>query len=831
VFVEKFVLRVETRTIPSSTPTAGSNSPKHRPRSQTPNALEIKAKRCQTVDGENVPTRDTYGRMLSFELNSFVATKPTFQGSLAGVAASARPGTLDVSVGTESLRAATSPEDAVYFLRDLLAAAVTVSEGRALKAWVPLAQGPWELCVCAGDGALLLSVLRAGSQPDVRVVDHPVEVTDVANQCRLLIETLPNPDEIAMRHLESLLARLEAREHTLSAPERSDALSVQWRSRVRTPIGGSGAGGMVGISFNALIPGAAYNHRAESAHADLHGLLARGNIVFDLRGRRTDLGNGFVFLQVERLVALCRPLLEAWASRRAFHLRSMVGDATVGVRLGSDELLALTVTRPDGTMTAPALDPRAFIAPSIECALALCSEMAKADRALARNLRLRALRSECRALSRWLRGIEKPDTRLNADPALYRAVVAVRTETNSEPDFSSMSKLRYTQRWHAEIEGLDLGGTLLCGDKLVVPGSRELHALDRATGAAVWSVPGGRAATTLAGDGILRLTPRGDVELRAISTGETVWNARISPRVGGPAMAHAVCAAGLPRIVVVAEGERRLVALDLRTGEARWAWTSRHGGAFKVRRVGRLLVVTAGDASVSALDLASGEVVWRYAARVPFATAPVVHREQVIALSGEGTRAMGLLHSIDAYSGALQWTADPEAPSFGSPVAAGDTVAVALATREGVVLGGFDAATGETKFRTHVGSVPGVYGARPAVTAFDDLVVINLPTGRVVAVDAASGEIRWAHDFRAPVADDVPRRLDVQLRAGALFVPQSALSVLRPRDGTLLAQVDACDLVPDVVRVDEQCALYVAEESGHLGCYEPGARLRMLRSV
>jgi hypothetical protein len=119
----------------------------------------------------------------------------------------------------------------------------------------------------------------------------------------------------------------------------------------------------------------------------------------------------------------------------------------------------------------------------------------------------------------------------------------------------------------------------------------------------------------------------------------------------------------------------------------------------------------------------------------------------------------------------------------------------------------------------------------PAVTAFDDLFVANLPTGRVLAVDSGDGSTRWSRTLRAPLGDDLPRRLDPQLRSGALFVPQSALAVLRPRDGAVLAELDACDLVPDLVRVDEQCAVYVAEESGHLGCYEPGARLRVIRPV
>ncbi len=770
--------------------------------------------------------------MPTFELNLTTSTTSSVRGSSASAAVRELRAGLDLTLAGEVLQAATTADDTAYFLRDLLTVGVTVAEGRSSKGFVTFHDAPWELCVSAGDATLLVSVYRSGPQPDVRVVDQPVSVTVLVAQVRAVLAAMTGLDHDTARHLHALADRLAACEGSVSPVERGDAVMVRWRSRPRMAVSGSGADAVVGVTFQIVVPGSVSGPRPESAHADLHGLLARGRMGLELRGRRVELGQGFVFLQVERLVALCRPLMEAWAGRRAFHLRAVVGDLTLALRLGADEQLSLTLSRgADGTFTVPALDPRAFVSPCLDAALALASSMARADRALARNLRLRALRSEARALRRWLRDVDRPDTRVNTDPALYRVVTPAARSTEGEPDIAAMTRLRYTQRWHAEIEGLDLAGTLLCGDKLVVPGSRELHALDRATGAAIWSMPVNRGATTLAGDAILRLSPRGDVELRSVATGEVLWGARIAPRVGAPAIAHAVNAPGLPRIVVLAEGDRRLVALDLRTGEARWVWTSRHGGAFKMRRVGRLLVVTTGDASVSAIDLSSGELVWRYGARLPFASSPLVHRDQVIALAGEGSRGPARLHALDAYEGSHQWTADADAPACCAPVAAGDTIAVALATREGIVLSGWDASTGEARFRTPVGAVPGVYNARPAVTAFDDMVVLNLPTGRVVAVDASTGETRWAQTFRAPVADDVPRRLDVQLRAGALFVPQSALHVLRPRDGAVLAQVDACDLVPDLVRVDEQCALYVAEESGHLACYELGARLRVIRPV
>ena len=47
------------------------------------------------------------------------------------------------------------------------------------------------------------------------------------------------------------------------------------------------------------------------------------------------------------------------------------------------------------------------------------------------------------------------------------------------------------------------------------------------------------------------------------------------------------------------------------------------------------------------------------------------------------------------------------------------------------------------------------------------------------------------------------------------------------RDGTLLGTVQA-DLVPDLLRVDERCDVYVAEESGHVSSFAAAARLSLV---
>lgn len=728
---------------------------------------------------------------------------------------------LDLDLAGQRCTLAQDAENAAYLLRDVAAALVPVFEGRAAKAQVVAHDTPWELCFVPGDGALLVSVFRGGPVPEVRALDRTVDPRALLHALRSAAASLPSPVD----GLDALIDRLDAAppQH-LTAPARGPSMMLQWASRP-----GELGDDALSITFQALSPGETAARR-ESAQSDLHALLVQGRIGVSLRGRGVELAPGFVALQFERLVALCRPLLEAWSARRPLHLRMQVSDLSLGLRLSLDERLALTLTRnPGGSVTLPALSPAAFVAPVLDGALALAAALSRCDRSLARNLRLRALRNEARALRRWLRNLGRNDRRTNPDPTLYQVAAEV-PAAGDAMDLRDATRLRYTARWRAEIEGLDLAGTLLCGDRLIVPGARELHALDRMTGAAVWSVPVPRASTTLAGDALLRQSPRGEVELRAASSGEVLWNTRITPRVGTLCLPHAVTAPGLPRLVVVAEGERRLVALDLRTGEPRWSFTARHAGTFRMKRAGRLLVVVSGDATVTALDLASGEVVWRFGDRVPFHTTPLLHRDQLFAVAGEATRGSARLYALDAYAGEHLWSCAIDASVCAPACVTKDTVAVPVATREGVSLEGRSTADGTVRWTSSLTAVQGS-ASRPSVTAFDDLFVANLPTGRVLAVDAADGSTRWSRTLRAPLGDDLPRRLDAQLRAGALFVPQSALAVLRPRDGAVLAEVDACDLVPDLVRVDEQCAIYVAEESGHLGCYEPGARLRVMRVV
>ena len=62
-----------------------------------------------------------------------------------------------------------------------------------------------------------------------------------------------------------------------------------------------------------------------------------------------------------------------------------------------------------------------------------------------------------------------------------------------------------------------------------------------------------------------------------------------------------------------------------------------------------------------------------------------------------------------------------------------------------------------------------------------------------------------------------------------LVVPSAQVHILRPSDGATLTTETGCDLVPDLLRVDERAWFYVAEESGHLRAYASAPQLSLVK--
>jgi hypothetical protein len=286
---------------------------------------------------------------------------------------------------------------------------------------------------------------------------------------------------------------------------------------------------------------------------------------------------------------------------------------------------------------------------------------------------------------------------------------------------------------------------------------------------------------------------------------------------------------GLPRLLILTEGERHLVGIDLTSGEPRWRFAWGKKGTLRLKRAGKLLYYTSGDSALTALDVLTGGIVWRARDRLRFRTPPTLDHDVLFAVAG-GAGSRANLHAIDAFSGQARWTT-PVATDHdtctveGGAHVVGDVVVSAVRERQALRLVALDRETGARRWVSSEAVAP----AGTSWLAVDDLLIGNTPTGELLAIEATSGELRYRHVLGTVLETDVPRKLEPVLRSGALFVPHSNVHVFRPRDGAEIGVIGPCEAIPDMLRVDERCDVYIAEESGHVVSFAAGPRLSLVK--
>ncbi len=680
---------------------------------------------------------------------------------------------------------------------------------------------PWEMGIERSGRDLLISVFQGGAIPDVAVFERRIEGGALV---RRVIETagrLPQDTRIL-----ALLDRLSA------ALPFGDAAILEAETVAVDPSGETS----IVISAEISLRTQPAAPTSTALRADLFALLFRGRLKITVGDHARELPEDiFVFLVAEQLGSMTLEALDAWTRGRPYYRRLTVGGAICGVKLGSEGAASLTLGIPrapgearTSAWTFPAVDVGALAHGIVAFGRALSRSLLRRDRSQASNLRVHAFRSRIRELSDRLRDATRNDSKINAAPESYRAFAeAMRGGASKSSDAFGRGRLRFTSRWTAAVPSIDLRATFLCGDRLVIGSTREVSCLDAQTGAPLWRRSCSRAVSVMTPLGLARLEPDGLLTMHELDGGDPVWSAQLAPRVGTSASGAVVSAPGLPRMLIVSDGARHLAAIDLHSGEVRWRFASRRGGGFRIRRAGKLVIVASGDPTLTALDVLTGEVVWRYCDRLRFASHVAVDQDALFALAGDGAfvgRGGTRLHHMDPWSGQVRWSVDLPAhiAPVGAPLLGPETAVIVAHGRRGTSLTGFDRKTGALRFDTAVCTTTA------ACMMVDGTVIVNSEGGELVGVQAGDGSTRYRHVFAGAVEGDRPRRLEPVLRSGALFVPQTEVHVVRPHDGTLLGKLPG-DIIPDLLRVDERCDVYIAEESGHMAAYSAAARLSLVR--
>ncbi len=738
-------------------------------------------------------------------------------------------GILDIVVDGVNITARAGKTQGLSLMAELSHALSSLIRGRSSRATAHLCRDgeTWELGLEADGDELLLSVFRAGPCPEVAIHERRVQIVDLHEA---LVDALTGAlaGAVPTGHrsiLEAALAQLS--QGRRSAKPLSRGLA-QDRIFVRSP------GGLELSASAAFRIGPPSNHDGEGRveRADLHALLAPGQLRLKYGAKQLALKDVHLFLMAERLLWLAEDALDSWQAARPLFRRITVEGVRLGIRRGpGDAPVSLSVAqgREEGSTpenaTLNELATVDFVETPARIAEADCDRFAFHDHRQNSNLRLSVLAENARVLTDRLSELRSDDALTNGERESYKSYGLPSIAPQMEGTWSRSGSLRFSPRWVAAVPHIDLKSTFLYNDQLIVGSAREIASLSPKTGEIAWSVSSDRAATVPTPAGLIRLHGDGRLRLHDFESGKVRWTTRLKPRAGGGAAGALVNAPGLPLLMLIAEGDRAVTAIDLPSGEVRWRHSATRPAQFRLRRAGRLVLMSGGDSALTALDVTNGEVVWRVRDRLPFSGDITVRGDSAFALSSS-TVGAARLHHIDLWSGVTHFSAYvDDQPVFGhAPLLSERHVMIPVRDRRGTGLVAFDRQSGEPAWDHE----PGFAAAGSSFLAFEDSLIVNSASGTLLSVEADSGYVRYNHVFSRPVEGDQPRRLDPVVVNGALFVPQHQVQVLRPTSGELIGEVP-CDLIPDLMKVDANCNVYIAEESGHLAAYAASPRLQLVK--
>ncbi|MCE9630575.1 MAG: PQQ-binding-like beta-propeller repeat protein [Planctomycetia bacterium] len=233
----------------------------------------------------------------------------------------------------------------------------------------------------------------------------------------------------------------------------------------------------------------------------------------------------------------------------------------------------------------------------------------------------------------------------------------------------------------------------------------------------------------------------------AVNTGEDRWSFK-ADEAGFPSAA-AVAGDGPDRIVVVGDDTGLVRGFAAMTGEVRWTYETEGeisgGPTILPTADGIRVLVGSQDASLSCLNLVDGKLLWKHSIADQIRCSPTVAR------TAAGDRVFlagcdGRLHVIDAATGNETAAVPIDGPTGTTPAVAGDRVFFGT---EGGAFFAIDFAKGEVAWRKQ----PAVAGQsyRSSAALADDLAIVGFRGKAVEAFAVSDGDRRWRQPMRGRV--------------------------------------------------------------------------------
>lgn len=317
--------------------------------------------------------------------------------------------------------------------------------------------------------------------------------------------------------------------------------------------------------------------------------------------------------------------------------------------------------------------------------------------------------------------------------------------------------------WRFDVHATVSASPVVADGRLFVGAENgNLYAIDLRSGQLQWlfHARGGIASTPAVADGLVVFLAR-DGSLHALdaATGAAAWTFRTQ----GEAVVAAHGMYGMPMTpepvpdpwdlylssplihdgkVYVGSSDQRVYALELRSGKLVWAFKTGGTVHSSPALAGRNVVVGSWDGAVYALDAASGAEQWRFQTQTEQKLSIMLGIQASPSVDGDtvyiGSRD-GFFYALDAASGRRKWRYDAKG-SWVVGTAAIDADKVYVGTSDSTLLLALDKRSGIERYRYDTKA----WTFASPVRAGDALIAASMK-GELVALDAASGAVRWQY--------------------------------------------------------------------------------------
>lgn len=309
-----------------------------------------------------------------------------------------------------------------------------------------------------------------------------------------------------------------------------------------------------------------------------------------------------------------------------------------------------------------------------------------------------------------------------------------------------------------QLGGDNWPGVSSAGDRVYIAHGAQVTAVDIAQQSAVWSYPqqSGRvaflAAPGLDNDSVIiadygeqrgTFTPGVIARVYALDDSDGVAPALLwQQAVANDRIIASPLQSG--GIVFVGTAENTVVALDAADGRELWRQTLGHGVWGQPSRAGDLVVVTSLDRSVTAFNAQTGAEVWKQTLAGAIAAKPLIVDDLVLVAGFDGK-----LHGLNLADGATRWVVEATGWIWNAP-AVSEEIAV-FGDVNGNVFGVQLRDGRQLWQRSMDGAIEaGLVAHNGLVFVPVAIIVDQSRTGRIVALEAATGVERWRADLAYP---------------------------------------------------------------------------------